>query len=132
MAETTVNQQRPTDGNTILADFRTWVAGQSHALESWAHFNNGMMKGANDLSQEIITFLQRRFQADMDVWKMLTSCRNPNEMLECQRDFAETATKEYLEEAKKLTTHVIDMVSSVTASFRPEQFPLAGNGRGGK
>jgi hypothetical protein len=129
MSDATNGAKQTTTGNGSIPDFRTWMDRQSHALESWAHFNNGMMKGANDLSHEIITFLQRRFQADMDAWKALTACRNPSDMLECQRDFAEMATKEYLEEAKKLTTQVIDIVGSATASFPPEQFPFAGNSR---
>lgn len=89
-----------------------------------------MIKGVQELSQEITTFLQHRFQADMDAWKALTACRDPNEMLECQRNFAEMATKQYLEEAKNLTAKIIDMVSSTTSSFRPERFPFTGNGRG--
>jgi hypothetical protein len=121
MTDTTDDTRNATNGSPTMPDFRTWLDGQSHAIESWAHFNSGMIKGANELSHEIMTFIQGRFQADVDAWKALTSCRNPSEMFECQRDFAERATTQYLEEAKKLTEHIIGMVGSATASFRPEQ-----------
>src|SRR6185437_1387221 len=130
MTETTASPQRAMNGSAVMPDFRTWMDGQSRVIESWAHFNSGMMRSSNDFSQDIVTFLQRRFQAETDAWKVLTSCRNPSEMFECQRDFVATSTNQYLEDAKNLTTKIIEIVSGATSCLRPDQFLFPGNGRG--
>lgn len=66
------------------------------ALERWVH-------GVSAVTEEMTQFVQGRVQEDMGVWMRLAACRDPNEVLECQRHFMEKATHDYFQEAGKLS-----------------------------
>lgn len=107
--------------NGLILDLSFWTDGANRALESWAQCNSSLFKGAFDLAQEMLAFSQARLQADIDAWKALTACRNPGNLFECQKEFTEKATAQSFDEANKLTSWMIGVMSSATAPFRQEQ-----------
>lgn len=79
-------------------------------LEAVARWFNSV----DAFSQEITRFTRNRLQEDMAVWTTMASCKSPEEAVECQRRFAETATAQYTEELTKLSQMV---ASAATESF---------------
>ena len=61
------------------------------------------------LTQEIAGFTQHRLQEDMTAWFALTSCRSPEQAVECQQRFVAKATQEYSDEIAKLTHLMSDL-----------------------
>ena len=68
------------------------------ALES----QRAVMDGMAEIGQEMMTFVNRRFQEDMEVSRLLLECKTPEEAFDVQRRFAETATRAYFEEVRKV------------------------------
>lgn len=108
-------------GNGSIPDFNSWMGGSVHAWENWANSGTAMMEAATEVAQEIVRFSQSRFQADIDAWKTLTACRTPVDLFECQRRYAEAASKQYVDEANKLGSRMIDVVNGAASSLRQEQ-----------
>ena len=113
--------KRTTNGQGPIPGFGFWLNG-NRAFESWTQSCTNMMeRAATELPQELMTFWQSRFQADMDEWRELASCRNPGEFFEYQRQFAETATAQYCDEAKKLTSRIVGIINSAASPLQQEQ-----------
>ena len=112
--------KRAKAGNGVVPDFSSWMGGGIRALESWTQSNSSMMKNSFELMQEMLTFSQTRLRADIDAWKALTACRNPGALFECQKEFTEKATAQYLDEANKLTSRVISIMSGAAVPFRKQ------------
>jgi hypothetical protein len=121
----TTKPEHVTSGNGIVPDFGAWLTGHNPVLESWAELSAGMMKSATEISQEMMTFSQNQLRADMDAWKAVASCRDPGELFACQREFAEKATAQYFDEASKLTSRILTLMSDAAASFQQGQAPKA-------
>jgi Phasin protein len=111
---------RATNGEGSIPGFGPWL-NSNRAFESWTQSCASMMGSAAELYEELMTFWQGRFQADMDAWKAFASCRNPADFFECQRQFAEKTTAQYRDEANKLTSRIIGIVSSAASPFQQEQ-----------
>ncbi len=114
----TLGKVKPTsEGNSAVSGFGFWANGSKEALERWAQLNTDIMKGAADLSQEILALSQDRFQANVDGWKALTECRNPADFFECQKKYAEKATAQCIDETNKITSRIMSFVTAATAHF---------------
>ncbi len=103
-----------------LTSLHYWTEANNHAVEHWTQRSAGVMQGAADLAQEIMTFSQSRFQAGIDAWKELLTCRSPDDFFKCQERFLEKAAGEYLDEVGKLTSQMVGLI----ALSREEQATL--------
>ena len=63
------------------------------------------------LTEEMGQFVQSRFQEDMGIWGKLTSCKDVSQAFECQRQFIEKATADYIDEANKLSQLTMTIAS---------------------
>ena len=90
-------------------DFR--VKAKQQAFARWFH-------GITTLSGELAQFIQARLQDDMAAWSALAACRTPEEALECQRRFAEEATRQYPEEITKLSQMMVKLAADGLGSFQ--------------
>jgi hypothetical protein len=122
-AATQDKSKQATGGNGMVPDFRAWVGGYGGSLENWAQSNTDMIKGATEVGQEFMKFSQGRLQAHSDAWKALAACRSPLEIFECQRQFTEKAASQYFDEASKLASRTISVMSSVAAPGPQKQTP---------
>ncbi len=82
-----------------------------NAFERWAH-------GVSALTGEVTHFVQARMQEDMSAWAKLANCRDPNEIFECQRHYAEKAAADYFDEAGKLSRLAVSIASEGVSSSR--------------
>ncbi|HZB92242.1 MAG TPA: phasin family protein [Stellaceae bacterium] len=80
------------------------MAAGEQVVEHWLH-------GMSALSQEIARFTQQRLQEDADTWMKLASCRSVEEAIACQQRFAETAMKQYLDEAARVSHLLVGMTN---------------------
>jgi len=115
---TTVDKSKRTKAASPFPDFGLWTGGGIPALGNWTQSGSATMKDSFELAHEMLTFSQARLQANIDAWQALTTCRNPADFLECQKEFAEKATAQYLDETNKLTTRVIGIMSTAAAPLR--------------
>jgi hypothetical protein len=113
---TNVKTSRNADGESILG-FGSWLNNYNQAVASWSQSGNGIVQNVAELSQEIADFSQRRLRSDMDTWAAITSCRNPGEFFECQGQFTEKTIKEYLEEANRVISRTIALMSEAATPF---------------
>jgi len=72
-----------------------------------------------------MTFWESRLREDVDTWKALSCCRNPNEIFECQRQFTHKAVVQYCDEARKLTSQIIGAMGNVLSTFGKQHPALA-------
>lgn len=116
--ETTLDKSKRTKAESPIPDFSSWTGSGVRALESWTQSSSATMKDSFEFAHEMLTFSQARLQANIDAWQALATCRNPADFLECQKEFAEKATAQYLDETSKLTTRMIGIMSSATTPLR--------------
>jgi Phasin protein len=69
------------------------------------------LSGMTELSQEIARFTQQRLQEDAEAWMQLASCRSVEEAFACQQRFAETAMKQYFDEATRVSQLLAGLAS---------------------
>lgn len=98
----------------MTPDIGAWLSNYNQALASWTQSGNGMMQKAAELSQEIVDFSQNRLRADIAAWEAVAACRNAVDLFECQRQFAQQATRDYFDEASKLVTRTLALMSEAT------------------
>jgi hypothetical protein len=77
------------------------------------------LSGMTELSQEIARFTQQRLQEDAETWMRLASCRSVEEAFACQQRFAETAMKQYFDEANRLSQLFAGMASWPSSALPP-------------
>lgn len=94
------------------------LGGYSQAWESWSRASAGMIESAAEVTREMMSFSQRRLQADADALKALASCHGPGEILEWQQAFAAEAAAQYLDEAGRLASRSFAMMNGALASAR--------------
>ena len=78
------------------------LASNGEGIETAMESQRAVLDGMAEIGQEMVSFMNRRFQEDMEVSKSLLACKTPEEAFNLQRRFAETATREYFEEARKV------------------------------
>jgi hypothetical protein len=77
------------------------------------------LNGMTELSQEIARFTQQRLQEDAEAWMRLATCRSVEEAFACQQHFAETAMKQYFDEATRLSQLFAGMASWASSALPP-------------
>lgn len=77
-------------------NFDVLVAVNQRALEAWAH-------GMKICGDEWGRFLQGRFQEDLASWRELSACSDLAQAFAWQRQYAQKATTDYVDEATKLS-----------------------------
>jgi len=97
--------------NTIECDPRHMFGMGQHAFETW-------LRGMSALAEEMTHFVQARLQEDMSTWAKFTSCRNLNETLDHQREYAAKATSDFLEEANKLSRVAVSLADESLSAFQ--------------
>jgi hypothetical protein len=103
-----------------IAEFNLMENGGQRALAVWLRSNEVFLQGTLDLAQELLSFGQARLDDDLNTLKTLMICHDFGEMAECQKQFAEKAATQYMDEASKLTSKLTDMITSATAPVRDE------------
>ena len=88
------------------ADIHAWEQGYAQALDNCLQTGAVLMQGGMDIGKDVLEFSQGRLKRNIDRISALAECKNPTEMLDCQRNSAEETMNEYLEEAHKISSHM--------------------------
>lgn len=86
-----------------LPDMAVLADNGRDAFAGWIHSNEIVMTGTFDIARQIMSFGQARLEADLQTLKTLVGCRDFKDVAECQRQFAEQAAEQYMDQATKLT-----------------------------
>ena len=107
-------------------DMTKWTSGwaplaqaQRLAVGNWMKANEAMLSGALALSKEMSEFAQARLREDLGIYERLAKCQNPSQAAECQREFAKTATAQYLDHANKLAGFMTKLAAAAFTLPRP-------------
>jgi len=113
-------QIKPSKSGTLPAlDF--WINSYNEAVTNWVQSSDRMLKKAAELSDDIVSFSRTRLQTDLDTWQAMVSCRNANDLLECQRQFAQKAGNQCLDQAGKLASRMTTLIADAALSRLREQ-----------
>jgi hypothetical protein len=82
-----------------------------YALDRWTH-------ALFECGSELSAFAMTRWQQELESWKALSTCRSPEELMQCQYGYAQKAATDYMAEAGKLTQVMMDAAS---AAFAPSE-----------
>ncbi len=93
-----------------LADFGVWEQGCAQALENYLQSGAALMQGSMDIGKDMLEFSQGRLKTNISQMSTLAGCKNPTEILDCQRHSAEEAMNQYLEEANKITAQMTEIM----------------------
>jgi phasin family protein len=113
--------RRDASGNSAVPDLGACLTGYGQALDSWARASAALMKGMAELSQEIMTFSQSRFQAGIDAWQTAAACRSPADLFENQKELTEKAAARYFADAQKFAQRATALMNEVAAPLRQER-----------
>ena len=86
----------------ISNPYGAFLEGNQQTFTRW-------LQGMFGVFEEISRFTQARMQEDMAAWSALTSCRTPEEAMECQRRFAAKAAEQFSEEMNRLSQLMMKM-----------------------
>jgi phasin family protein len=95
-------ERKPEISNPVANPYGALLEGNQQAFTRW-------LQGMFGVFQEISRFTQARMQEDMAAWSALTSCRTPEEAMECQRRFAAKAAEQFSEEMNRLSQLMMKM-----------------------
>lgn len=93
--------------------------GGQKALDAWLQSNEVLVKATLDIAQQILSFGQKRLDDDLSTLRSLMTCQDFNELAECQKQFAEKAATQYMDQASKLTTKLTSLITDAAAATRP-------------
>jgi len=107
---------KPTDMSITKMAASSWdpssiLAMNQKALECWT-------RAISALTEEMGHFVQARLQEDMGTWTKLTSCKDPTQAIECQRQYAEKAATDYFDEANKLSRLTMSLANDSFSAFQ--------------
>lgn len=91
-------------------------------MEDWIHSGETMVRNSFALAHQWVSFGQTRLEDDLKSLKTLYACRNVEEMMQCQQRFAERATAQYLDQARKLAAQITGLLSQVTGPIAKSHF----------
>ena len=94
---------RQTYGPAAMPNIGALIQFNERAMEGAMTAGEAMIKGMADLSEAMFSFAQTRLQEDLKTCQALMHrCGSPGEIYDCQRQFAEQASSQYLDMANKL------------------------------
>lgn len=100
-ARSTTNRQ--TNGPAAMPNLGAMIQFNERAIEGAMTAGEAMIKGMAALSEAMFSFARTRLQEDLTTYQTLMHrCGSPGEVYDCQRQFAEQATSQYLDMANKL------------------------------
>lgn len=88
------------------------------AMDCWT-------RGMSALTEEMTHFIGARLEADMNAWSRLTSSRDPNEMLACQREYFQKTAADYFDEAGKLQRLTLSIANDGWSALQSESNKVA-------
>ena len=105
-------QQRASSAEAPEApfDLSAMMGSNGDNIESAIQAQTAMVDGMTEIGREMFTFMSGRLQEDFEASRTLMPCKSPEEAFRLQCQFAETASRQYFDEARK----VMEMAVQVT------------------
>jgi hypothetical protein len=86
----------------FLASYAELAELNKPSLEGILMSHQNLLKGAIAVSGEIAAFATARLRKNVETLESVAKCRSVTDAVELQREVAETATRQYCEETRKL------------------------------
>jgi hypothetical protein len=111
----TESSKQMKDLNSPIADANFMMV-----LENLTKSNSTVIKNSFEITQEMLTFLQERLVANIEILNAFSACRNPGDLPAYQVEFATKATAQYADIARKLANRLISGVSRIAVPIREQ------------
>ena len=85
-------------------DFSSVMEMNQDAIDSVGEMNQKMYEGLSSYNAEMFKFVNSRLKEDFAIPQHLMTCRTPQEVYNVYTEFFQTAMKQYLSEAERLTS----------------------------
>ena len=102
--------------HTAVRGLDAFAAGGRQTFAGWVRSNEAIVKGSFDVARRMLTFGQTRLTDDLIALRDLLSCHDLGDVARCQRQFAEKAAAEYLDQANKVTGTLTSLFTGAAAS----------------
>lgn len=93
--------------------FNTLLGVNRAAFESWMVMNRALASAAGRMAHEYGAFVARRLADDVDCQKQLVACRTPSDVVDLTGRSAQTAVRDYMDEATRLSVIAAEMVQAI-------------------
>ena len=81
----------------------------SQSVKDWFELCRTNTKSAFGLARQAIEFGQSRLDEDLNALKLLMECRNFDEIGSCQKQFYESAARQYSQYFGSMTNHLSEL-----------------------
>lgn len=88
-------------GNGFGTNFDSLMKANAQAGQAW-------MESCSRISRELMDFANSRWSRDLEAFRELSECRDPFQAFQVQANTVQTAMKQYMDEAAKLTDMATD------------------------
>lgn len=95
-----------------IPNFSNWA---TPMMSGWGRAAEAYMAACQEWNQEVLGFLNRRFEADMSAQRAIASCPDLLERGKLQQDWAKNMAEAYSDEAKRLLDIATRCGQSMTA-----------------
>jgi len=84
----------------------------------------GCTRGMAAFAEEMTRFVQARWQAEVEAWTKLSSCRDPSDAIALQQQHAQKTYSDYAEEFTKLSRLMMEASTESLAAFQTKPGPV--------
>jgi hypothetical protein len=85
----------------------------------------GCTRGMAAFAEEMTRFVQARWQAEVEAWTKLSTCRDPSDAIALQQQHAQKTFADYAEEFTKLSRLMMEASTESLAAFQTKPGPVA-------
>lgn len=96
-----INKAFESFGNGFGTNMDSLMKANAQAGQVW-------MENCSRISRELMDFANSRWTKDMEAFRELSECRDPFQAFQIQANTVQTAMKQYMDEAAKLTDMATD------------------------
>jgi hypothetical protein len=116
MSKTTKTIPGPKQASPL--DYSRMFSGGDAGLSAVMEANRSFLNGMSTMSEEIGRFVSTRLQEDVNATRSLMRCTTPEQAMDVQFAFAQTATRQYFEQAGRLMSLAIDIARANCAPLQ--------------
>jgi hypothetical protein len=84
----------------------------------------GCTRGMAAFAEEMTRFVQARWQAEVEAWTKLSTCRDPSDAIALQQQHAQKTFADYAEEFTKLSRLMMEASTESLAAFQTKPAPV--------
>ena len=99
-------------------DVEAMAKAHADAVKAVVETNTKFFQASTATSAEIVDFINRRLERDVEIGECLADCRSIDEAYTVYADFVQTSVSDYVSEMQRLMTIGEDVLNDTAKTFR--------------